>query len=497
LKKQKVISFLVGLFFVILCLETGLRIVGWIYQDKTRNIDFPATKKDGQYTILCLGDSFTYGLGAPEGKDYPRRLEDLLKTRLKKEKIKVINYGRAGKNTAYILDKTQYIINKQKPDLIIFLAGSANIWDLSGYKTYLEKINFASWTLEQLYNLRIFKLIKLSILNIKKNKVNKLLLKTDKHISANSELKNSDIKFLKGQIKKYPNIGVNYAKLGRIYFKQNDPEKALTYFKKGIAAAPNTIDSYYNMGQIYLRMHKREKALEWFRKTAVLFPNNAKNCTIIGRILKNQQKYQEAREWFKKALKINPKSGEAYCGMAWTYGQNSEFETAIEWFKKGTIADPNSIDNYYGLGQIYRAQHKYDEGLAFFQSVNTKCSEVKQFIRIFEKKEKYTREITNWIESDTRGIIEICVKNNIPIILQNYPEKYEGFDWSSIFNNIAKQYSLPIVDQYQSFNELWKQGEKRDDYFVQDGHCNAKGYAAMAKNVYDKIIELKLIDKLN
>ena len=74
----KLAAFTAGAFILALCLEMFLRGVGSLYVTAV-----PATerKAGGAYTVLCIGDSFTNGAGAPPESSYPRQLETVLKAR--------------------------------------------------------------------------------------------------------------------------------------------------------------------------------------------------------------------------------------------------------------------------------------------------------------------------------------------------------------------------------------------------------------------------------
>ena len=76
---HKLLVFSAGLITIIIILECNLFLFGEIYSGYLKS---PPYKKAGNikntYTILCLGNSFTKGLGAPKGHSYPDHLQDIL-----------------------------------------------------------------------------------------------------------------------------------------------------------------------------------------------------------------------------------------------------------------------------------------------------------------------------------------------------------------------------------------------------------------------------------
>jgi acyl-CoA thioesterase-1 len=74
-------------------------------------------------TILFLGDSLTEGLGVAQKDAFPNLVENMIKTKLKKD-IKIINAGVSGSTTSDGLSRLKWYL-KRKPD-IVFIAIGAN-----------------------------------------------------------------------------------------------------------------------------------------------------------------------------------------------------------------------------------------------------------------------------------------------------------------------------------------------------------------------------------
>jgi acyl-CoA thioesterase-1 len=74
-------------------------------------------------TILFLGDSLTEGLGVTKEDAFPKLVETMIQTELKKD-VTIINAGVSGSTTSDGLDRLKWYL-KKKPSLI-FLALGAN-----------------------------------------------------------------------------------------------------------------------------------------------------------------------------------------------------------------------------------------------------------------------------------------------------------------------------------------------------------------------------------
>jgi lysophospholipase L1-like esterase len=105
-------------------------------------------KQNDVYRIVCIGDSWTFGLGVAEDKSYPAFLEDFLRKNVPGVKIEVVNAGISSYSAEEIIHFLEKNINVLTPDCIIFLGGTSGIaanviknpWDNRYIKFYSSKI---------------------------------------------------------------------------------------------------------------------------------------------------------------------------------------------------------------------------------------------------------------------------------------------------------------------------------------------------------------------
>ena len=78
-------------------------------------------------TIVCFGDSITYGAGSSKGKDYPSILSDMIKNDYAKKnlfsKLKVINAGLSGDTTEGALKRIDKDVLSKDPYLVVIEFG--------------------------------------------------------------------------------------------------------------------------------------------------------------------------------------------------------------------------------------------------------------------------------------------------------------------------------------------------------------------------------------
>ncbi|MCM2266914.1 MAG: GDSL-type esterase/lipase family protein [Elusimicrobiales bacterium] len=105
----------------LLLAEGGLRLYGNWYR-AARASAAPA----GGVKLLCVGDSFTYGLGARPGEDYPAQLQRRLDAAYGPGAYSVINAGVPGQNSSELADSLGPLLEEHAPGFVLVLTGANN-----------------------------------------------------------------------------------------------------------------------------------------------------------------------------------------------------------------------------------------------------------------------------------------------------------------------------------------------------------------------------------
>ena len=137
---KRILVFLFGVVLVLVTVEAGLRFIGLVSK---KNTDVPTSalfKQQGKpFIILCLGNSYTEGVGAPPCMSYPAQLNRMCDERMKGKNIIVINKGEGAQNTAELLGDLKVNIKTYRPDLIILQTGQPNEWNYLKHTDYLRR----------------------------------------------------------------------------------------------------------------------------------------------------------------------------------------------------------------------------------------------------------------------------------------------------------------------------------------------------------------------
>lgn len=117
MKRRRLWSLAIGSLLALMALEAALQVGAWIIWSR-RTSD--AVGEDR--CVLCVGDSFTYGLGATgEAGSYPRQLQALLRSR--GEKSSVVNGGWPGQSSREVLLRLPQQLLRHDPKLVCILVG--------------------------------------------------------------------------------------------------------------------------------------------------------------------------------------------------------------------------------------------------------------------------------------------------------------------------------------------------------------------------------------
>ncbi|MCK9612269.1 MAG: GDSL-type esterase/lipase family protein [Bacteroidales bacterium] len=90
-----------------------------------RDIDHPVKKDSNEFRIICLGNSFTEGIGAPQDSTWPGLLGKRIK-HISGKKITVFNAGMSGSDPFFHYALLEKRLLKYQPDLVLLTLGSSD-----------------------------------------------------------------------------------------------------------------------------------------------------------------------------------------------------------------------------------------------------------------------------------------------------------------------------------------------------------------------------------
>jgi len=293
--RQKIALVIFAIAFVLVSAEFLLRIIGVGYVLYMRGVDKNIVKsKSNVYRILCLGDSFTFGVGAGKGQDYPSQLENMLNKSKSGKIFEVINRGIGGQNSSELLYYLARDLEKYNPELVIVMIGMND-----GHNTHLHnwargENEWYAWLSSGITRLRVYKLFKFACMAINKSdsvneidlekdiyKKNKLEQEEIIHMDPPVELQRKE-KFVSRAVELYENS--QNEEVGDLFIETVNSENVWEYIN--LAKKYNALDT---VERIIKKILKDNPYDDWLRFT-------------LGKTYLAQGKLNEAEEVFKYIL---------------------------------------------------------------------------------------------------------------------------------------------------------------------------------------------------
>jgi len=434
------LALFVGLAAALTALELGLRVFAAMgYRPRQTQ----ASPPDSNGTILCAGDSFTYGLGASSrSKDYPGQLNDLFLR--SGGHYAVLNAGVPGTNTALMLRRLPQALEQTHPSAVIIMSGSNNYWNLQGawgledseIKDKLRNVLFKSSTYK-FYSYMTQDFGKPEAAPGPETQAPTLSRSEEEALAAltSRNLPKAE-KLYSELIAKDKRNGSAWAGLSNVYFAQDKNKLAMMTALDGLkTASSGKYKLLYNVGKYYFLLWQT-------RATA-------------------DSNYLSATHWFEKAAADALASG--------------DMETA-----RRTLWD---------LCSSYRSAGEQTRGVAFIASLPLPEKD-RRIFTAYLKTRNLDGKIQLWLAHDLRTAAKLCRRHKAKLFLANFPDQAVYDAINRQIRALAAELGAPLIDNTAYFTLLRRANPKDFDrkYFVSDGHCNDAGYALMAENAYRVLV---------
>ncbi|MBU1148053.1 MAG: hypothetical protein KKD11_06830 [Candidatus Omnitrophica bacterium] len=305
--KQKILLILFGFIITFFVLEVGLRLGSYFYYFYRARSSVDRSINEDAVRILCIGDSFTFGVGGTEGHSYPEQLEKILNKKNPLRRFVVYNCGIPGANSSMMLRRLPGWLSKYRPHFVITMAGLNNSWNLSESNYFLfRKGNAERNTYYMDYfcsRSQCYKFFKILALN----------LKSKIHIMR--DLRKDD-------------TAKNKAVLARETMSLQ-------------------AEDHFTSGQRHLKYRAFSSAIEEFKKTLKINPCYYPTYLMLADIYSCKDNCSYAEKLLRKAIKIDPFCIQAYDALWKIYWHEGRKEEAMEVIKIALKLDPSNRDLLY------------------------------------------------------------------------------------------------------------------------------------------------------
>ena len=506
--RQKIGLIIGSLILAVMVLEIGLRLGGVfvLYWRDRANQARLAGKSE--FRIMCVGESTTYCGDSYSG--YPRQLERILNEKDPEMKFVVINKGKPGCSTAFILKRLEGWLDGYTPDMVIAMMG---INDGMGDEPGLYQDDEQSGGLGRfLGNLRTWKMARYiwenGLLTLREKGILGQPPPAEEGVTAAKNFNAGDDDYdydaeanLQDKLKNNPRDAGVYIELGQKYLDRDWYEEALEMFNKAVAIDPENGEANLGLARYYLNQQSHKTTLELCRKVLKVNPAKDEAWVISGLSFMNEHKWGPAAEKLRHALEINPSNDEALAALGWCYWKLKNFPEAEKVSVEAIAINPANSWASGILALCYKRQGNYQAALEVYQEaieflpyspqVHKEIGQLYQELGKPELAGEYFRKAKSLALNtynprtfrNYNQMKEILDRRGIPLVSVQYPVRNIG----PLKKMLSSYKDIIFVDNEKVFKEALSRTEYshlfKDNFGVDFGHCTAEGNRLLAENI--------------
>lgn len=453
---KKFFAVFCGLFFVLVCLEGGLRGWGLFKKRVALRKEARALEVKGAYRILCLGESTT-------SNQYPQKLERILRRALPGKKISVFDGALAGIDSNFILDKVEADLDRYKPDLVTVMMGCNDGEEVLDYGDVGSRTE-----LEWMFRVRVFCLLRLLWWNLEEKRKADCgdggFVGEEERDEENTEIAEPEggfeekIRFYENRIRLEPDNSENYFRLGLIMIDRGDIDAAYKLFRKAQALDPLSAQVYGSLATTC----PPDEMEHWVNLALEIEPEHGIEPTGTIRALMLLGRFDEALYYLEKVVSMSPEEKICFVRLGIIYMKRKEYDRARMWLETGLQHHPGDRQLLRALDLVCRAQGRTFDADAF---ADTKS------------------ESSGVLYENYNRLARILRQRGVRMVAVQYPVQSIG----PLKKMLSAYDDVLFVDNEHSFRE----GIVREGffaYFVDSfggnfGHCTDKGNELVALNI--------------
>ncbi|MCR4316917.1 MAG: GDSL-type esterase/lipase family protein [Planctomycetes bacterium] len=434
-----------GTVMVIFCTEVFLQIVSMLFAGEVRG---ETVSLAGELRILCVGDSYTYGIGAPYGESYPDQLEKILS---KDFSVDVVNLGNPGCNSSMVVADFKENLDTYRPQIVFALIGVNDSWNFRAVDEsaaeFAESRGLGSGTLDRILGWsKVYKLARVlasppSDFDLQGGEA--------KNDSLGETPWNDDwtsVATYREDLR--DEIGGLLAKLWE-HGEHRDSDEYLTVAKQLAETAPDRPGLWIHLGESYALRGEYDLAFEAFETARKLAPENLRMHEQRAITASFLGKWDEVR----KSI-----------AFVFSKPEVSELHRAILQMARRPEV---------GMEDEAREFGKLIEGKLPGSIVTSLMG---------------TNDYSAVLEYNLIALDRLASEREARLILLTYPAD----DGDEVhIEEVASRRRIPFVRLSAPFEDRdLLESAKTKDYFIPDGHPNAAGYKIIAELLADKVREM-------
>ncbi|KAL4485325.1 hypothetical protein ABPG72_008501 [Tetrahymena utriculariae] len=269
------------------------------------------------------------------------------------------------------------------------------------------------------------------------------------------------ILYYKKQLEINPNDDDCLNDLGVCYYKQNNYEDAIKYYKQAFQIDENITVSN-NITQALIGLKQYDQALEQSKKSLEINQQNYYAYKLQGNIYSERKDHQEAIENYEKALMYNQNQTQIYLKLAQEQEQLNNLNEALKNYQKHVQFHPNSADSLFKIGFLQNEINKDMEKAIYYyeKSIKLKPSNnaqsYKQLGLLYKQQEQFLLAKENLLIAIEQDNSNKDLYLDLSVIEKNYLNDIKSSDEFQNEYIIFQKEQLEQIQQYREEKNFLK-----------------------------------------
>lgn len=158
-----------------------------------------------------------------------------------------------------------------------------------------------------------------------------------------------------------------YVNRGEVLLTEQNLEAALAEFQAAAELDPQMAVAHSKMGLIYRRMGEYERAIEAFIEAIRRNPFSFQDTFDLAQLYHFTKRIKDAIQAYLHAVELRPDHFDAQLNLGTCYQQIGDGAQAVERYRKAIEIDPDRLHAYVNLGVALDAQGRYYEAIRAYK----------------------------------------------------------------------------------------------------------------------------------
>jgi len=474
-------ALLAGAVVTLIVLELVLRAAGSLYWRE--DVDPAVFEGRTGRRVLCLGDSFTYGVGASANMDYPAQLQALLREDPDLSDTLVVNGGIGASNSRQALQRLGQFLEAGRIDLVVVMTGPRNSDNFQGF---VEEDAPRQGPLDQLRIVRFARYVASEgIAQRAQATAGDPLAAWDSYLrwhAAHGGLglpASERDEFLRG------------ADLLR-HALYADAEAV---FQAGLERHGGGAPFCWGLSEALRGQHRLEEAEAVLKDGIEQTPDDPFLYVALSEVLNDLGTSGETGlMYMTRGLEEVADCAALHCAHASFLFGTDRFERAT----KGLRLDPNEAICY---PEVILGAEQSGQGPPLYwllQELAEDSAMARGHLQLLQHQDP-DQVVREWLRSDLDAMVDLCESHGTAVVFQAFPhlDQREELAPSALANRcmetVAGERGLPLVNPQPAFEEYYERHGQTPGLFGDDGHPNDAGYGLMAQAVFDACRDRELL----